>query len=119
MEAFAECLDSKFCQNHDNLRMVNMVAAIMTICFSFFRRYGKATCQMGNLPFPNLPVIVTSQKPVTIAITGFPTGTPGATRTLDLLLRRQLLYPAELQAHVKVNPIILASRTTVKPHSSV
>ena len=27
-------------------------------------------------------------------------GTPGATRTLDLLLRRQLLYPAELQAQI-------------------
>ena len=27
-------------------------------------------------------------------------GTPGGTRTPDLLLRRQLLYPAELLAHV-------------------
>ena len=26
-------------------------------------------------------------------------GTPGGTRTPDLLLRRQLLYPAELLAH--------------------
>ena len=26
-------------------------------------------------------------------------GVPGGTRTPDLLLRRQLLYPAELQAH--------------------
>ena len=29
--------------------------------------------------------------------------TPGAIRTLDLLLRRQLLYPAELQAHTYNN----------------
>ena len=28
------------------------------------------------------------------------TGTPGGTRTPDLLLRRQLLYPAELLAHL-------------------
>ena len=28
-------------------------------------------------------------------------GTPGGTRTPDLLLRRQLLYPAELLAHVR------------------
>ena len=27
-------------------------------------------------------------------------GTPGGTRTPDLLLRRQLLYPAELKAHI-------------------
>ena len=27
-------------------------------------------------------------------------GTPGGTRTPDLLLRRQLLYPAELLAHL-------------------
>ena len=27
-------------------------------------------------------------------------GTPEGTRTPDLLLRRQLLYPAELQAHI-------------------
>ena len=27
-------------------------------------------------------------------------GTPGGTRTPDLLLRRQLLYPAELLAHI-------------------
>ena len=29
------------------------------------------------------------------------TGTPEGTRTPDLLLRRQLLYPAELLAHVE------------------
>jgi hypothetical protein len=28
-------------------------------------------------------------------------GAPGRIRTCDLLLRRQLLYPAELQAHMK------------------
>ena len=28
-------------------------------------------------------------------------GTPGGTRTPGLLLRRQLLYPAELQAHIR------------------
>ena len=30
----------------------------------------------------------------------FAGGVPGGTRTPDLLLRRQLLYPAELQAHM-------------------
>ena len=29
-------------------------------------------------------------------------GVPGGTRTPNLLLRRQLLYPAELQAHIEV-----------------
>ena len=28
-------------------------------------------------------------------------GVPGGTRTPNLLLRRQLLYPAELQAHIR------------------
>ncbi len=28
-------------------------------------------------------------------------GTPGPTRTGGLLLRRQLLYPTELQAHIE------------------
>ena len=32
----------------------------------------------------------------------FADGVPGGTRTPDLLLRRQLLYPAELQAHMNV-----------------
>ena len=31
---------------------------------------------------------------------GFKNGTPEGTRTPDLLLRRQLLYPAELLAHI-------------------
>ena len=31
---------------------------------------------------------------------GVRAGVPGGTRTPDLLLRRQLLYPAELQAHM-------------------
>ena len=30
----------------------------------------------------------------------YKSGTPGGTRTPDLLLRRQLLYPAELLAHI-------------------
>ena len=38
------------------------------------------------------------------------TGTPEGTRTPDLLLRRQLLYPAELLAHMeRVTRIELAS----------
>ena len=32
-------------------------------------------------------------------------GTPGGTRTPDLLLRRQLLYPAELLAHVEMERV--------------
>ena len=32
-------------------------------------------------------------------------GTPGGTRTPDLLLRRQLLYPAELLAHVTLERV--------------
>jgi len=35
-ETFAECLERKFCQNLESLRVVNMVVAVMTICFSFF-----------------------------------------------------------------------------------
>src|SRR5581483_9093351 len=31
-------------------------------------------------------------------------GTPGPSRTADLLLRRQTLYPAELRAHKRLQP---------------
>ena len=34
-----------------------------------------------------------------------PNGTPEGTRTPDLLLRRQLLYPPELLAHIELNII--------------
>ena len=34
------------------------------------------------------------------------TGTPGGTRTPDLLLRRQLLYPAELQARILLERVM-------------
>ncbi len=44
-------------------------------------------------------------------------GTPGATRTPDLLLRRQTLYPSELQAHRQVFFIIASAAKAVKCRS--
>ena len=41
-----------------------------------------------------------TETPATVAVAGILLGTLGGTRTPDPLLRRQMLYPAELQAHI-------------------
>ena len=49
------------------------------------------------------------------------TGVPGGTRTPNLLLRRQLLYPAELQAHIRFAGAAAAQllKTFAAPHRPV
>ena len=41
-----------------------------------------------------------NKKPATTVVAGFSDGTPREIRTPDPLLRRQVLYPAELLAHM-------------------
>ena len=46
-------------------------------------------------------------------------GAPGAIRTRDLSLRRRILYPAELRAHIQIVAISFLTRRSALGHSLV
>src|SRR5258708_715452 len=46
-------------------------------------------------------------------------GAPGAIRTRDLSLRRRILYPAELRAHIRIVALYLLTRRSALGHSPV
>ena len=53
---------------------------------------------------PGITIRCSNQLSYTHHILFFKFGTPRGIRTPDLLLRRQLLYPAELLAHINSSP---------------